>query len=65
MDIHIQKLLNKANAYQGQDVYNDIFSIEDIVDESTADANPGIVILTDGRKLLWDEPTRTWHLIEY
>jgi hypothetical protein len=57
----ISALIRQANDYKGDDVYQDVFYLSDLVDvEATADAESGIVVLDCGDKLMWDEQRKEW-----
>jgi hypothetical protein len=57
----IAALIRQANDYKGDNVYQDVFYQSGLVDVGdTADADEGVVILTCGDRLMWDEQRKEW-----
>jgi hypothetical protein len=58
----LQSLIFAANAYEGENIYQELFYQSDLVDiDATADAAANVVVLRTGERLVFDEQRRVWH----
>lgn len=58
-----EELVQSANQYEGDNIFQELFYYSDLVDvDATADANPEVVVLFSGDKILWDDQKKEWYL---